>query len=80
MEGHRLAEVVKGEMTCAEAMDVLDRYDAIKDTEGGGNTLTAQVGDWTCSSPTAARSEELGAVTVCEDPEHGLEVRDPVMG
>ena len=80
MEGHRLAEVVKGEMTCAEAMDVLDRYDAIKDTEGGGNTLTAQVGDWTCSSPTAARSEELGAVTVCEDPERGLEVRDPVMG
>ena len=80
MEGHRLAEVVKGEMTCAEAMDVLDRYDAIKDTEGGGNTLTAQVGDWVCSSPTFARSEELQAVTVCEDPERGLEVRDPVMG
>lgn len=80
MEGHRLAEVVKGEMTCAEAMDVLDRYDEIKQSEGTGNTLTAEVGDWTCSSPTFARSEELQAVTVCEDPERGLEVRDPVMG
>lgn len=80
MEGHRLADVVKGEVTCAEAMDVLDRYDAIKYTEGGGNTLTAQIGDWTCSSPTAARSEELGAVTVCEDPQRGLEVRDPSKG
>lgn len=80
MEGHRLAEVAKGEMTCAEAMDVLDRYDEIKQSEGTGNTLTAEVGDWTCSSPTFARSEELQAVTVCEDPERGLEVRDPVMG
>lgn len=80
MEGHRLAEVVKGEMTCAEAMDVLDQYDDIKHSEGTGNTLTVEVGEWTCSSPTAARSEELQAVTVCEDPERGLEVRDPVMG
>lgn len=80
MEGHRLAEVVKGEMTCAEAMDVLDRYDAIKDTEGGGNTLTAQVGDWVCSSPTYARSQELQAATVCEDTERGLQVHEPLMG
>lgn len=80
MEGHRLAEVVKGEMTCAEAMDVLDQYEAIMHTEGGGNTLTAKVGDWVCSSPTAARSQELQAVTVCENSARGLEVRDPVMG
>lgn len=80
MEGHRLAEVVKGEMTCAEAMDVLDQYEAIMHTEGGGNTLTAEVGDWVCSSPTAARSQELQAVTVCENSARGLEVRDPVMG
>lgn len=80
MEGHRLAEVVKGEMTCAEAMDVLDQYEAIMHTEGGGNTLTAEVGDWVCSSPTAARSQELQAVTVCENSARGLEVRDPAMG
>lgn len=45
VEGHRLAEAVEGETTYAGAIDVSDRHGAIKDTEGGGNTLIAQVGD-----------------------------------
>ena len=77
MEGRRLAEVIEGEITCAEAMDVLDNYDARAHTEGTGNTLSVSFNGWNCSSPTAARSQELRASTVCHDRERGIEVRDP---
>ncbi|SDS72921.1 hypothetical protein [Corynebacterium timonense] len=80
MEGHRLADVVTGEITCAEAMDVLDRYDARKFEEGMGNTISVSFDGWDCSSPTAARSEELGAATVCYNKQRGIEIRDPLMG
>lgn len=77
MEGHRLANVVEGEITCAEAMDVLDHYDSIAHTQGGGNTLFVEFDGWGCSSPTAARSAELRASTVCEHPERGIRVEAP---
>lgn len=77
MEGHRLANVVRGEITCAEAMDVLDHYDSIAREEGGGNTLFATFDGWGCSYPTAARSAELRASTVCEHPERGIRVEAP---
>lgn len=80
MEGHRLAEVVEGEITCAEAMDVLDRYDAKKQTEGGGNTLSLSFDGWDCSSPTYARATELQAATVCNHRGRGIEVRAPWTG
>lgn len=79
MKGHRLAQVEKGEMTCEEAMEVLDEYDAVKDSEGQGNTLAVSIGEWNCSSPSYARSQQLQASTVCENTHKGLEVRDPVM-
>ena len=79
MDGPRLAQLEKGEMSCKEAMSILDRYDAVKMTEGQGNTLIVEIGNWVCSSPSSARSKELQAKTVCEDPVRGAEVRDPVM-
>lgn len=80
MEGHRLAEVIEGEITCAEAMDVLDRYDAKKQAEGGGNTLAVSFDGWNCSSPTYGRATELRASTVCNHPGRGIEVRAPWTG
>ncbi|WP_295627622.1 hypothetical protein [uncultured Corynebacterium sp.] len=77
MEGHRLADVVEGEITCAEAMAVLDEYDARKHAEGGGNSLFTSFDGWGCSSPTAARSDELAASAVCEHPDRGIRVEAP---
>lgn len=77
MEGHRLAEVIAGEITCAEAMDVLDRYDATKGREGAGETLAVTFGSWECASPTPERSAELNATAVCHDRQRGIEVRAP---
>ncbi len=76
--GQRLAEIVKGEMSCKEAIEILDRYNAVMHQEGGGNTLAVQLGDWGCNSPTAARSQEIGASSVCENVSRGLRVHDPV--
>ncbi|MFD5867515.1 hypothetical protein ACFWGD_02715 [Corynebacterium sp. NPDC060344] len=78
MEGHRLADVVDGEITCEEAMGVLDEYDSRKHSEGGGNTLSVEFDGWMCSSPTAARSQELRATTVCEHGDRGIRVQAPM--
>ena len=78
MEGHRLADVVEGEITCKEAMEVLDEYDSRKFSEGGGNTLFVDFDGWMCSSPTAGRSAELGASTVCEHGDRGIRVEAPM--
>lgn len=80
MEGPRLAEVMEGEITCKEAMEVLDTYDARKQQKGTGNTLAVMFDSWECSSPTAVRSEELKAKSVCTDRERGITVHDPSVG
>lgn len=78
MEGHRLADVVKGEITCKEAMEVLDEYDERMPSEGTGNAMIVDFDGWSCSSPTVARAEELQAKTVCEHEGRGIEVRAPL--
>lgn len=78
MEGHRLADVVKGEVTCEEAMEVLDEYDSRKDIEGESNARKVDFDGWHCSSPTAGVSAELQAKTVCEHEGRGIEVRAPL--
>lgn len=78
MEGHRLAEVVEGEITCDEAMGVLDEYDERMPSEGTGNAMYVQFDGWVCSSPTYGRSQELQATTVCDHDERGIEVRAPL--
>ena len=78
MEGHRLADVVKGEITCKEAMEVLDEYDERMPSEGTGNAMIVDFDGWSCSSPTVARAEELQAKTVCGHEGRGIEVRAPL--
>lgn len=60
--------VEHGAIACGPAREVIAQYLRIRETEGGGNTLSAGVGpDWHCSSPTYARSQELGAAVTCSD-------------
>lgn len=76
--GPRLAEVIEGQITCQEAMDVLDHYESIREKEGGGNTLMTGFDGWTCSSPTAARSQETNASAICHNPDRGVQVNAPL--
>jgi|GEM_PF-3884104 len=62
------ARIDHGAVSCSQAREVLAQYLQIRDSEGGGNTLSADVGaDWHCSSPTFARSQELDAAVTCSD-------------
>lgn len=78
MEGHRLADVVEGEITCEEAMGVLDEYDERMPSEGTGNAMYVMFDGWVCSSPTYSRSQELKAQTVCEHADRGIRVQAPL--
>jgi hypothetical protein len=57
---------------------VIDEYRDRRMSEGGGNTLAMQVGEWNCSSPTAMTGQELGeeifngtgpVAMVCDNPD-----------
>lgn len=78
MEGHRLADVVEGEITCEEAMAVLDEYDERMPSEGTGNAMYVEFDGWVCSSPTYGRSQELKAKTVCDHEDRGIRVQAPL--
>lgn len=78
MEGHRLADVVEGEITCEEAMAVLDEYDERMPSEGTGNAMYVEFDGWVCSSPTYGRSQELKAKSVCDHEDRGIRVQAPL--
>ena len=57
---------------------MIEDYCEHRDSEGGGNTLMMQVGEWNCSIPSAGRIQELNeetfngmasVATVCDSPE-----------
>lgn len=70
--------VDRGSVGCLTAENVIDEYRDRRMSEGGGNTLAMQVGEWNCSSPTAMSSQELSqeifrgttpVASVCENPD-----------
>lgn len=68
----------KGDIDCADAQEVLKRYEAAPYGDGSPGTRggNAQIWDstedgWGCSSPTAVRSKELGYSTGCGNEELG---------
>ncbi|CAM5274197.1 Secreted protein OS=Corynebacterium variabile OX=1727 GN=CVA01_15940 PE=4 SV=1 [Corynebacterium variabile] len=72
------AYVHKGSVGCLTAQEVIAEYRDRRMSEGGGNTLAMQVGEWNCSSPTAMSSQELSeeifngtipVATVCDNPD-----------
>ncbi|MDY5784945.1 hypothetical protein [Corynebacterium sp.] len=79
MEGPRLAEVMEGEITCAEAMDVLDRYESRMFQEGTGNILAVRFDGWDCATPTYRRAMELQASVRCINQDRGITIHDPDM-
>lgn len=67
-------EVRKGRVSCKEALAVMGQYVAEAKQKGGGNSLFMTFGDWGCSSPTAAQSQQTGATNVCENPATGTTI------
>jgi hypothetical protein len=70
--------VHEGSVGCLTAENVIDEYRDRRMSEGGGNTLAMQVGEWNCSSPTAMTGQELGeeifngtgpVAMVCDNPD-----------
>lgn len=68
----------EGSVGCLTAQGVIDEYRERRDSEGGGNSLMMQVGEWNCSIPSAGRSQELSeeifsgmtdVATVCDNPD-----------
>ena len=58
--------IISGDVGCPEATDVGIRYLSARDRGlGEGEGAYVYIDDWACSSPSAARSAELGAVAVC---------------
>lgn len=55
----------KGTISCSQGKQVIEQYGAIPDSQLGGNAAHAQVGEWSCASPTAASSELQGVGTIC---------------
>lgn len=62
--GRRLVTVVTGAISCADALDVLDTYRGLPPGDYG-NANIREFDGWTCASPTAARSREVGYGTQC---------------
>lgn len=58
--------IISGDVGCPEATDVGIRYLAARNRGlGEGEGAHVYIDDWACTSPSAARSAELGAVAVC---------------
>ncbi|WP_156892660.1 hypothetical protein [Corynebacterium sputi] len=70
MDGNEVT-VVDGEVNCAEGRLIMEKYLNTPVNIDGGNTNFQELGDWTCSMPTAARSAELGLAAVCDLPDSG---------
>lgn len=66
--------VISGDISCADAVAIMNEYERRAPAEGGGNILAMEIGDWGCSSPTAARSAETGASATCVNSASGVEI------
>ncbi|MFE4501501.1 hypothetical protein ACFRFQ_16710 [Rhodococcus sp. NPDC056743] len=62
--GRRVVKVVAGSISCSDAIAVMDAYVALPPGDYGNANIRAFEG-WSCASPTAARSAELGYGMSC---------------
>lgn len=63
--GDIVVQVVEGSISCTDALAVMKRYLALPDDGTHGNANIRSFDGWSCSSPTAARSEQLQYANHC---------------
>jgi hypothetical protein len=68
-------EVAAGNVSCAGAMGVVDRYLNDPALSHQGNTWSAEFDGWLCASPTAAAAESYGYSTSCTRDADEIQVR-----
>lgn len=67
--------VVDGEMTCGDAVAVVNRYFSDPGLDRQGNTMSAAFDGWTCASPTAVAAREAGYSTRCANDAEGITIQ-----
>ncbi|WHU46819.1 hypothetical protein QNM97_23095 [Gordonia sp. L191] len=58
--------VHSGQITCTDAVALINRYFTDPSITRQGNTLSAMFDGWTCVSPTAVAAHEAGYGSKCE--------------
>ncbi|MCG7592746.1 hypothetical protein MHN84_01900 [Mycobacterium sp. PSTR-4-N] len=66
--------VTAGDLSCADAMQIVDRYLNDPALPHSGNTDSAEFDGWNCASPTATAAELYGYTTSCARND-GAEIR-----
>ncbi|MDO4685506.1 MAG: hypothetical protein Q4A92_03080 [Corynebacterium sp.] len=62
----REVEIWEGDISCAEAVDLMHYYDTTTSKQGVGNTMSVEFDGWGCFAPTAKSSEIHGYGMSCE--------------
>ena len=77
--GRRIVEVRSGSMSCADALAVMDRYDALPEGKPGefGNYNIRVFDGWNCATPTGMRVIEQGYSQICTS--EAIEIINPAV-
>ncbi|RDH76840.1 hypothetical protein DVS77_18515 [Mycolicibacterium moriokaense] len=68
-------EIIAGNLSCAAAMGIIDRYLNDPDLPHQGNTWSAEFDGWLCASPTSAAAAGYGYTTSCTRGADEVQVR-----
>lgn len=77
--GRRIVEVRSGSISCADALSVMDRYDALPEGTPGefGNYNIRVFDGWNCATPTGLRVTEQGYSQICSSGD--IEIVNPAI-